>query len=108
MIFILKREAINKLYEKYLEVRNRLPKNPITSITELTSRVTQRRSNAIPIRTNAVPMNAINSNRLPFPKDENENPLPFPRESVEAPLAGNQSTSQISTPRAIQTRSAYM
>ena len=96
MIFILKREAINKLYEKYLEVRNRLPKNPITSITELTSRVTQRRSNAIPIRTNAVSMNDVNSNRLPFPRDEN--PLPFPRESAETPLAGNQSTSQLSTP----------
>ena len=97
MIFILKREALKKISEKYQKVRNRLPKNPITSITELTSRVTQRRTNTTP---NALPMNDINSNRV-------ENPLPFPNPD-EAPLAGNQSTSQISTSRAIQTRSAYM
>ena len=104
MIFILKRDVLNTCYKKYLDIRGPLPKKPITSITDLmTNRVIQGRTNAVP---SLVPMNDINSNQLPFPRDEN--PLPFPRESDEALLAGNQSTSQNSTPRSIQTRSAYM
>ena len=35
MIFVLKRDVLNQCYLKYLDIRGRLPKNPITSITDL-------------------------------------------------------------------------
>ena len=106
MIFILKRDVLQQCYMKYLNIRGRLPKKPIRSITDLmTNRVIQGRTNAVP---SLVPLNDINQgqHRVPFPREENQ--LPFPRESNEALLAGNQSTSQNLTPRAILTRSAYM
>ena len=92
MIFILKRDVLAECYKRYLYIRGHLPKNPITAITDLlTNRVRHR-------RTNAVPMNDINSNRLPFPRDEN--PLSFPRESDEAtPLARNDINNQLPFPR---------
>ena len=46
--------------------------------------------------------------QVPFPRETDQ--VPFPRESEQMPLSRDQSTSQNptpSTPRAIQTRSAY-
>ena len=52
-------------------------------------------------RSNVINLTDLNSNQAPFPRDQN--PVPFPRESDQ--LAGNQSTSQNSTPRAVDTPS---
>ena len=65
----------------------------ISSIRSAVNRATQRRPER---RPNVVPLNDINSNQAPLPRDHNQL------------LSGNQSPSQNSTPRAIQTRSAYM
>ena len=95
MIFILKREVFNEIHTKYLKVKGRLPKHPITSITDL---LTNRSTVHTP---NAIHLNDVNQNRVPFPRESNQ--MPFPRESDQMPLSGNQPT----TPRSAQTRSAY-
>ena len=122
MIFILKREVFNEIHTKYLKVKGRLPKHPITSITDLlTNRSTVHAPNAIhlndvnqnrvpfPRETDTVPF-PRESNQMPFPRETDSVPfpretdqVPFPRESDQMPLSGNQPT----TPRSAQTRSAY-
>ena len=110
MIFILKRETLYEIHVKYLKVKGRLPKNPVTTITDLlTNRSTVQTNNDINL-------NDVNQNRVPFPREADQVPfpresdpvpfrretdqVPFPRETEQMPLSGNQPT----TPRS---RSAY-
>ena len=72
-------------------------------------------------RSNVINLTDLNSNQAPFPRDQNQvpfprdqnqvpfprdqNQVPFPRDLDQIPLAENQSTSQNSTPRAVDTPS---
>ena len=82
LIFILKREVLNACYIKYLEIRGRLPKNPITSLNDfMTARVTRQRSSGIPLNDIPFPRN---QNQVPFPRECDQ--IPFPRDDNQEPF----------------------
>ena len=88
MIFILKREVFNEIHKKYLKVKGRLPKHPITSITDL---LTNRSTVQTP---NVIPLNDVNQNRVPFPRESDlplliASPLPNESEDLERNLTNS-------------------
>ena len=69
----------------------------LLGIYNFSNSATQRR------RPNDINLSDLNSNQAPLPRNQNQ--APFPGDQI--PLAGNQSTSQNSTPRAVNTPSEH-
>ena len=85
MIFILKRDVLQQCYKIYLDIRGRLPKNPITNLNDfMTARVTRQRPSDI----NLHQLNDIsfsrNQNQVPFPRECDQ--IPFPKDDNQEPF----------------------